>query len=143
MPLNEIQSKELAIEYNGKIIARATSFSLEISREEIDVTTLDSGGWSKKIGGMKNWSASTDALVLRGTEAGKTEFHELFTSMVGSDNPVSLILSSDVTGDKCYRGNALITSLSQSGSLGEVMTYSVSFSGSDELIQETVPAPLP
>ena len=136
--MSQIQSKEILIKYKNNVIAKANSFSLEVNKEEIDVTTLDSGGWKRIIGGMKSWSASTDALVTRGTVVGETNYHALMLELFNSDTPAEIIITTATAGDYYYKGNALITGLSESGSTGEVLTYSISFSGDGALTQATV-----
>lgn len=135
---NEIQSKEILLKYNGKIIARANSFSLEVNKETIDVTSLDSGGWQRVIGGMKNWSCSCDSLVTRGTVVGEINYHDLLTELVNNDDPIEMIITTSTVGDKYVKGNVVLTSLSQSGSVGEVLTYSASFTGDGAIVQATV-----
>jgi predicted secreted protein len=135
---NEIVSNEILVKYNSKIIARANSFSLDINKETIDVTSLDPAGWRRIIGGMKSWSASSDSIVTRGSVAGEVNYHDLMLELFNNDVPVELIITSAVVGDQYYKGNVIITSLSQSGSVGETITYSVSFDGDGPITQATV-----
>lgn len=136
---NVVLSKQILVKYNGKIIAKATSFSLQVDKEEIEISHLQSGGWKEAIGGKMSWSVSADAFVTRGTVAtGETDYHALLLDLMTNDIPMEIILTSETTGDKYYSGKALITSISQSGSTGEVLTYSVNFSGNGPLEQKSV-----
>ena len=136
---NVVLSKSILVKYDGKIIAKATSFSLQVDKEEIEISHLQSGGWKEAIGGKMSWSVSADAFVTRGAvTSGETDYHALMLELMDDDIPAEIILTSNVTGDKFYSGKALITSISQSGSTGEVLTYSVSFSGNGPLQQKSV-----
>lgn len=136
---NEMLAKSILVKYNGTTIAKATGYSLEVNKEEIEISTLDSDGWKKVIGGLKSWSVSTDGLVIRGANAaGETDYHALMLDLFSNDTPLDLVITSTVSGDKAYTGKALITGLSQSGAAGEVITFSASFGGDGALAQSTV-----
>jgi predicted secreted protein len=140
---NEVQSKELLFKYGGLIIAKTNSFSLEVNKETIDVTTLDDSEWQRIIAGQKSWSASVDGIVTRGAaEAGKTNYDTLMQELINNDAPVEIIITSDIADDKFLRGNALLTGLSISGSTNEVVTWSGSLAGDGALVQDTVPTPI-
>lgn len=98
----------------------------------------DTNGWAKVLGGLKSWSASTDALVLRGSATGEVKYSDLMLEIFNNDTPVELIIAPGTAGDFAYTGNVIVTSLSQSGGNGEVVTYSVSFNGDGELSQDIV-----
>ena len=134
----EILAKEISIKYGGKIIAKATSYSLSVNKEVVEISTLDSNGWRKIIGGMKSFSISTDSLVTRGTVSGETSYHDLMSELFNNDIPVAVIVTTGTSGDKYYEGACLITSLEQSGSAGEVITCSISFEGNGTLAQKTI-----
>lgn len=138
--MSEIRAENLIFKYNGNVIAKASSASIEVSRDAIDTTTLDNDGWTTKIGGNKSWTGSADGMVIRGAATtGSSSFAELFDELVGSDDPVELIFETgEETGDITLTGEALITSLNISGSVGEVLTHSVSFEGSGALAKSEV-----
>lgn len=136
---NEIKGEELLLKYDGKLVARAQSYSLEVSKESIDVTTLYSGDWNESISGRKSWTVSTDGLVSRPASGGtETDYNSLLDDLVNTSTPVTIILSSEVEGDKYYEGDVIINSLSLSGSNGEVATFSASFTGTGALEIKTV-----
>lgn len=136
--MSEIKSRELYVKHAGNTIAKATGFGIEINKETIQVTTLSDGDWQRVIGGGKNFSITTDGLVARGATAGISEYSDLLQSLVDTDTPLDLILSSNTEGDKYYKGKTVLSSLSQSGSVNEVITFSATFSGSGTLNQRVV-----
>jgi predicted secreted protein len=127
----EILAAEVAIEWNGKVIAAANSYSLEINGEEIDVSTLSGNGWKKILPGTKSWSGSIDGIVKRGTGSA---FYDFLEHMVDTDNAaVTIALKlEEVDGDRYLSGSVVLTGLSKSGSNGEVITWSASYSGNDK-----------
>ena len=139
----EVQSKELLFKYGGMIIAKTSSFSLEVNKETIDVTTLDDSEWQRIIAGQKSFSLSVDGIVTRGAaESGKTNYDDLMNELINNDTPVEIIVTSEVAADKFLKGNVLLTGLSMSASTNEVATWSGSLAGDGALVQDTVPAPL-
>jgi len=65
MAFNPILSKDFVLRYGGQVIAKCKDFTLDINKETIEVTTLDSDGWKQKLVDMKEWSASFNGLVAR------------------------------------------------------------------------------
>jgi TP901-1 family phage major tail protein len=132
-------SKELFISVGGKLIAGCKDFSLSVNKEVIDVSTLDDAGWRDILAGQKSWSVSFGGVVTRGESAAdKAEYDELLQQMAESDVPVDIILNSNVAGDAFKSGQAIITSLEESGSLGSEVTYSGSAEGKKGLTFGTV-----
>lgn len=142
---NEKLSKELIIKLwdvtanAWETVARTTSYSFEVNKETIDVTSFDSDGWKEFLVDLKESDLSGDSLVLRTTESGKINYEELLSSLIGSDTLIAVQLinpnaASLATGDtdtpaeaKAYAHEILtgfLTSLSLSGSVGEKQTFS-------------------
>lgn len=140
-------SKELLVVYNGQSIAKATSFTFEINKSEIDVSNLDSNSWNQKLVDNKDWSMSFDGLVTRNTITGTSysemtgtthiDFDNLLQEVKTNDDAVTVALVSRITGDKYETGLGFITALSATGSVGAAMTYSGTISGTGALTQKT------
>lgn len=130
----EVLAKDFVIMHDGKIIAMATEFSFEVNKEEIEVSTLSSDGWKKVIGGMKSWTISGGAIVIRGAVAtGESDYHILLQKLIDNDTPVEVGVRSEVTDDKYWTGLGLLTSLSENASAGGLATYSFSIGGDGPL----------
>ena len=138
---NEVRSKEFVIQYNSLVIGRATDYSLEVNKEIIDVTTLDSEAWRQILAGNKNWKITFSGLVIRGTPpTGETNYAELLNDLKTNDDPVTVAIASTVSGDSYEEGQGLITQLSMSGATGDVQKYSGTIEGTSSLTTQTVAA---
>lgn len=136
---NEVLSKEMLFKFKGLIVARTNSFSFEINKEEIDITTLDDAEWKKIIAGMKSWGASIDGIITRGADAaGEISYAALVNEMLTSDDLTEIIITTAAAGDKFHTGQGLLVGMSSSYSLGEAGSWSGSISGSGALNQSTV-----
>jgi predicted secreted protein len=88
---NEKLSKDLIVKlWNNStdkwdVVARSTSYSFEVNKETIDITSFDSDGWKEFLVDLKEASLSGDSLVLRDSEAGKINYQQLLTSLVNTD----------------------------------------------------------
>lgn len=153
-----IKGQNLMCFIDGKSIAFATSHTLEISGETVDVSTKDNGGgeWATSEMGLLSWTASSENLI--GDPRKGLGYDELFDMMI-KKQPIDLVFGYKSTlsaaGDAYeapetgwtaktsdgYKGQAFITSLSLNASNGENSTMSVSFTGTSALVkQNTAPA---
>lgn len=123
---------------NEVVVAFATSCSLEISMDEIDQTNKDSGGWKKIIGGLRSWSASSEALYQNEAESSKTAFIDFWDKI---ENRTKVFVELTITGaagsdgNKYYHGEAYVTSLSVNGGTEDQSTFSVTLTGSGALTE--------
>ena len=81
MATDVILGKAMTLTYDSKVIARCTDFTLEVNKEPIDITTVQSAGWTEKKVDLKEWSISFNALVTRGGH----EQDALAVDVVGDD----------------------------------------------------------
>lgn len=140
-------AKELFIVYNGQAIAKATSYTFNLNKSEIDISSLDSDGWAEKLADQKDWNFDFDGMVTRGIVTGTSysemtgtthmDFNALLEQIKTNDEPVEVALSSRVSGDTYQSGMALLTSLSESGSVGAAVTYSGTLAGTGTLTTKT------
>lgn len=126
---NEVLSSEMVLRYNNLTIAKARSFTLEVNKEEIDITVLDDAEWKKIIAGGGSFSLSSDGLVARVSVTGQINFDELLEQLKADKESVQVVIRNGTEGEKAHKGNVIITGLNQSGSLGDVVTYSATLSG--------------
>ena len=141
-------AKELIIVYAGQAIAKTSSYTLTVNKAEIDVSSLDSDGWAEYLADNKDWNIDFDGLVTRDTITGstsydemtgttKTDYDALLAQISTNDEPVAIALVSKESGDTYEKGNALLTNLTKSGSVGAAVTYSASLRGTGTLSQAT------
>lgn len=145
-----IQGQNIMIFAGGKSIAFATSHTLEVSGETIDISTKDNGGgeWSASQMGKLDWTCSSENLV--GDPRSGLGYDELFEMMIKKE-PVDIVfaLKSNVSANgeeyeapadgwspkanDGHKGKAFITSLSLNAPNAANSTMSVTFTGTGAL----------
>lgn len=134
MATDAILGKEMTLSYASKIIARCTDFTLEVSKEPIDITTLQSAGWKEKKVDLKDWTVSFNALVTRGADGTYTVYDELLDDLLTNDDPVTVVVAdTDGSATISLSGSAFLVSLSTSITVGDKVTYSGSLEGTGAL----------
>jgi len=134
MAFEPILSKNFTFTYGGTAIGTCKDFTLDINKETIDVTTLDSDGWKQKLVDLKEWSFSFNALVVRGSDTPDREtFSELVYDLINTDTVVEVVFGDGGSGTLTLTGDCFITSMSLSGAVGDVSTYSGSAEGTNDL----------
>ena len=128
---------------DAKVIAYATSCSLEINADTIDTTSKFSCRWSSVMQGNASYSISCDALYAlqsKMAEYGAKTIDDLFEAMVDGKN-VGWYMAQRPAGQTCedvptidsdatyYYGTAAITSLSISAGNNEVCSSSITLTG--------------
>ena len=136
---NIIKGDELMVFKDGSALAYATSHTLSITGNTIDIASKDNGYWGASEIGNITWEMTTENLYT------ESDYDELFTAMVNK-TPVTLVFAKagnyDVNGLKGeggsvdawtstggYTGTAVITSLTVNANTGENATYSATFTG--------------
>lgn len=136
---NIIKGDELMVFKGGSALAYATSHTLTITGNTIDIASKDNGYWGSSDIGNITWEMSTENLYT------DSDYDALFTAMVNK-TPVTLVFAKagnyDVNGLASeggsvqawtstggYTGSAVITSLTVNANTGENATYSATFTG--------------
>lgn len=148
-----IKGDELMIFVGGSAIAYATSHTLSLTANTVDISSKDHGFWGASDTGNLTWEATTENLY---TEDGfdglfnaylaKSEVTIVFgyasnyntnglfleggTQAAGDDRDAAWV--QDTT--KGYSGKAVITSLSVNANTGENATFSCTFTGKGAII---------
>ncbi len=121
-----------------RAIGEATSVSLDLSRENITITSKASNSYVERIPGVRDWTASGDGYLnyaqeieggADGTVAGTDNANELFALMEAGTQ----VYIRFGVGDSRYLGGGYITSVSQSGGTDEAPTYSFSLEGNGQI----------
>ena len=131
-------SKEFVIIVSGKTIARCLDFDLEINKETIDLTTLDSGSWREILGDQKSWSVSFNALIPRTVSGSTATYADLLEHIKADGAGVTIAVGEKAQGGKYEEGVAILTSLSASFSVGDTASFSGTLEGTGALETKTV-----
>lgn len=130
---------------NSKVLAYATSCSVQIDSESIDTSSKFSCKWNSNMGGRASYSISADALYCQSSSVdgnNAVSFDVLMELMVAG-NPVNWVIGQEAaftgeckdnphvldTAKPYYYGSAAITSLSLEAGNNEIATTSISMSG--------------
>ena len=104
-----------------------TSVNLEITAEELDATTINSGGFREKLGGLKDSTLSMDGFY----EAGANKPDALLGASIGNELIVTTVPDAGV-GNTAYFMKSRLFSYQMFGSVGEIAPFSISKSQSDD-----------
>ena len=122
-----------------KKIANATSNSLDISKDMIDVTSKDSAGAKEFIAGEYGYTLNVEAIFEDDSSvgAGQISYKDLVTDLLAG-TLVTIVMTSNVTGDEKYTGSAFFSSLSLSAPNNDKATWTGTLQGSGALTLGTV-----
>mgnify|MGYP000014730505 FL=1 len=127
-------------------LAFATTATLEITTEEVDISNKMMGGWAGSLPGKKSYTVSSEALVTR--KEGALSYDTLLKAQI--DGKVldfffgeAAVADQDNNGGtftpdktkKNYTGRIMITSQSLTSEAGQIAKLSVSFKGIGALEQ--------
>ena len=104
-----------------------TSVNLEINSEELDATTINSGGFRERIGGLKDSTLSMDGFY----EAGANKPDALLGASIGNELIVTTVPDAGV-GNTAYFMKSRLFSYSMFGTVGEIAPFSITKSQSDD-----------
>jgi hypothetical protein len=124
----------IAIYVGGTKVANLVSNDLDISMATRETTNKDTSGWKTALGSTMSWTASAEGMFAEDATYG---FDDLF-AVLTARNAVTVMTSSQVSGDKKYTGSALLTSLTRSHGLEENTSFSCSFEGTGALTEATI-----
>jgi predicted secreted protein len=145
-----LKGKNLLLGIGGDPKGYATSCTLDLSVDTTETASTtykqmnnsSSGGWKEYEISKKSWTCSSENM----TSESMTEYNALFKAFVAGV-PVAIQFgavsyTTSTTDDNntakfttgcIYKGNAIITGLSITGSTEDEVTYSVSLTGTGEL----------
>lgn len=123
-----------ALSVGGVNIAQLTSWDLTQSADAVECTYMGQS-WKEHQAGIASWEGSCEAL-LDGGAADANNLVRVDTALpaLTPGSPVALIFYSvDGEVDNAWTGNAIVTSIENSASMDDMMTVSLSFTGTGEL----------
>jgi TP901-1 family phage major tail protein len=124
-----LNGSDMIFYLDGTAFGSSTSHSINVTMATGDVTVKDNAGWRSKLEGMREWSGSAEGFV-----AWDDDFHagEIF-AYITSRTAITLIFSTDVTGDYYFTGSCYITGFDVTAPMEENTTMSLTFEGAGEL----------
>ena len=145
-------------------LACATSLSVNVNADTIDVSCKDTGKFGASIAGKINWDLSTDCLfVTEGDGTGKTSnYSEMMDALINgtpllatwstvanyatanaaggdADGHVFNKTTKATDGKDLYYGYVVLTSVSLTADNGSLATYSVSMQGKGAINKNSKP----
>ena len=117
--------KDGALSVGGTNIAMLTAWNVSQSAETLECAYMGST-WKENKAGLLAWEGSADANF---TDDSATQAANEIT--VGSE--VALVFYPVSGGTLSFTGNAIVTSIDNDASLGDVQTVSLSFTGTGAL----------
>ena len=138
---------------DAKVIAYATSCSLQVDSETIDTSSKFSCKWASNMGGKASYTISADALYCQDGMIGSEEypvdgftFDKLLEYMVKGDQVRWVIGEEQEHTGSCetnphtlddtktfYNGKAVVTSVSLNAGNNEIASCSISLTGAGEI----------
>lgn len=130
----QVSSSSGGTEYK---LLHATSCSISINADTIDVSSKDSNGYRDLIGGQKSFSLSADGLMDFTSTGTTTDPDEIFTQLDNRTSVTFTFALATPAGYK-YTGSGFITSLEVSGGVEDAPTYSCSIEGTGQITQTAI-----
>lgn len=109
--------------------SHTNSVTLDITVDEQEVTTLQSGGFKERLGGLKDSSLSLDGFF----EAGTEKPDALLGANIGNE-VICTIVPDAGTGNTAYFLKSRIFSYQLFGAIGEVAPFNLSKSHSSDIV---------
>ena len=129
----KLNGSTLFVLVGEQIIAKAKSYELSVEMEKLDSVSNANGMFTDHISKIGSWSLSSDALTIYDGYS----YGDLYTLLL---NKQRVYLSIGAETDYTMLGLAMVESLTQSGEMESVATFSVGFKGVGELYQTNLPA---
>ena len=129
----KLNGSTLFVLVGEQIIAKAKAYELSVEMEKLDSVSNANGMFTDHISKIGSWSLSSDALTIYDGYS----YGDLYTLLL---NKQRVYLSIGAETDYTMLGLAMVESLTQSGEMESVATFSVGFKGVGELYQTNLPA---
>jgi TP901-1 family phage major tail protein len=113
-------------------VANLTSTDFELSKDTIDATNKDGGSYKEFLVGLSGWTMNAEGIFEEDGSATGVSAKDLLDDIIAGA-PLTVIMTSNVTGDLKLSGSAVITSFAWNAPVNDVSTFSVSLQGSGVL----------
>ena len=131
--------RSLGIFYNNTLIAYAKSCSLSLKTNMMDITSKDSSLWAANLPSVKDWSITTDGLIVLNSKANVVLLMDALTA--GTKFVVKFathVTGTKVSGDKYWKGQCYVTSIDLNAGMDEPSSFSASIQGTSTLSSVTM-----
>jgi TP901-1 family phage major tail protein len=118
-------------------VANATSSDFELTRDTIDATNKDGGAYKEFLIGLAGWTMNAEGLFEEDGSATGISPKDLLTDIIAGA-PITVVMTSNATGDLKVSGSAIITSFSWNAPVNDVSTFSVALQGTGTLTVGTI-----
>ena len=115
----------------GVAVSHSTNFTLNLNHSVRDATTKDSFGWRDVLEGLRDWTMDGEAMMAFDATL---SFSDLFAYYTGRTK-ITVLFSTEVSGDDYYTGSAYIGSMSKTAGVEESVTFSFSLEGTGALTE--------
>ena len=113
-------------------VANLTSTDFELSKDTIDATNKDGGSYKEFLVGLSGWTMNAEGIFEEDGSATGVSAKDLLDDIIAGLS-LTVIMTSNVTGDLKLSGSAVITSFAWNAPVNDVSTFSVSLQGSGAL----------
>ena len=125
-----LKGSDIDLKIDSSIVATGTDWSINPSKEMIEVTTLKSGRGRFYIPGRVGYTLSVNGLVFRGEGATQAGYVNLFNKMVNTDASVNWTATLDSSSAVAFQsGWGYITSAPVQFGDNAAITYSIEIQG--------------
>lgn len=119
------------------LVGSATSATLSISNETLDVTKKSAAGNRELMYGLQTATITAEGFVKYDDTVGSEEMRTVALSATDDTNYMARFTSA-VTGDKEVYFNAVITSFEESAAVNEIATFSITLESTGAITEAAV-----
>jgi predicted secreted protein len=120
-------------------IANGTSADFSMTKDTIDATNKDGGSYKEFLVGLNSWTMNFEGIYEEDGSVGSTQASakDILSDLVAG-TLVTVVMTSNVTGDMKLSGSALLTNFAWTAPVNDVSTFTCSLQGSGTLTIGTV-----
>lgn len=122
---------------NYTLVGSATSATLSINNDTLDVTKKSASGNRELMYGLQTATVTAEGFVKFDDTQGSEQLRTV--ALTASDDSNYLVrFTTGVTGDKEVYFNAIITSFEETAAVNEIATYSITLESAGSITEATV-----
>ena len=122
---------------NYTLVGSATSCTLSINNDTLDVTKKSASGNRELMYGLQTATVTAEGFVKYDDTQGSEQLRTV--ALTASDDSDYLVrFTTGVTGDKEVYFNAIITSFEETAAVNEIATYSITLESAGAITEATV-----
>lgn len=119
-------------------IANGTSADFSMTKDTIDATNKDGGSYKEFLVGLNSWTMNFEGIYEEDGSVGTGHSAKDILSDLIAGSLVTVVMTSNVTGDMKLSGSALLTNFAWAAPVNDVSTFTCSLQGSGTLTVGTV-----